>query len=174
MDDVIAKPWTREEFEQQLRGKEKYYHSNHEFHVLMHSGQLDKSAIQGWVANRFYYQVAIPVKDAAIMSKCWDRDIRREWIKRIIDQSIEVVRDILVQRAKALEAITHRLMDVESIDADELKRLVEDNTESPRVVPGTEKTAEETPELAITPSEELSEPPDAASATASGGQSKPR
>jgi len=97
-----------------------------------------------------------------------------EQIKRILDQSIEVVRDILVQRAKALEAITHRLMDVESIDADELKRLVEDNTESPRVVPGTEKTAEETPELAIDPSEELSEQPDSASATASGGQSKPR
>ena len=85
MDDATAMPWTREEFEQQLRGKEKYYHANHEFHVLMHAGQLDKPAIQGWVANRFYYQVAIPVKDAAVMSNCWDRDIRREWIKRIID-----------------------------------------------------------------------------------------
>jgi pyrroloquinoline-quinone synthase len=51
----------------------------------MNSGKLDKPAIQGWVANRFYYQVAIPVKDAAIMSNCWDRDVRRHWIQRIID-----------------------------------------------------------------------------------------
>ena len=28
-------PWTREEFEQKLRDKEKYYHINHEFHILM-------------------------------------------------------------------------------------------------------------------------------------------
>lgn len=85
MTDVAAAPWTREEFEQKLREKEKYYHVNHEFHILMHSGKLDKKAIQGWVANRFYYQVAIPVKDAAVMSNCWDRDVRRQWIQRIID-----------------------------------------------------------------------------------------
>ncbi|MFK8066620.1 MAG: pyrroloquinoline-quinone synthase PqqC [Gammaproteobacteria bacterium] len=78
-------PWSREEFEQKLRDKEKYYHINHEFHVLMNNGKLDKEAIQGWVANRFYYQEAIPVKDAAIMSNCWDRDTRRQWAQRIID-----------------------------------------------------------------------------------------
>ena len=78
-------PWTREEFERKLREKEKYYHVNHEFHILMNSGKLGKKAIQGWVANRFYYQVAIPIKDAGIMANCWDRDVRREWIKRIID-----------------------------------------------------------------------------------------
>ncbi|MEW8383830.1 MAG: pyrroloquinoline-quinone synthase PqqC, partial [Candidatus Thiodiazotropha taylori] len=68
-----------------LREKEKYYHINHEFHLLMNSGKLDKPAIQGWVANRFYYQVIIPVKDAAIMANCPDRDVRRHWIQRIID-----------------------------------------------------------------------------------------
>ena len=78
-------PWTREEFEQKLRDKERYYHINHEFHVLMNNGELSKEAIQGWVANRFYYQEAIPVKDAAIMSNCWDRDTRRQWAQRIID-----------------------------------------------------------------------------------------
>lgn len=78
-------PWTREEFEQKLRDKEKFYHINHEFHILMNSGKLSKKAIQGWVANRFYYQVAIPVKDASIMSNCWDRDVRRSWVQRILD-----------------------------------------------------------------------------------------
>jgi pyrroloquinoline-quinone synthase len=85
MAKTTKKPWTRKEFEKKIREKEKFYHINHEFHILMNSGKLDKPAIQGWVANRFYYQVAIPVKDAAIMSNCWDRDVRRHWIQRIID-----------------------------------------------------------------------------------------
>ena len=61
-------PWSRQEFERQLRDKERYYHIHHEFHQRMNSGQLDKAAIQGWVANRFYYQTTIPRKDAAIMA----------------------------------------------------------------------------------------------------------
>ena len=77
--------WTRKQFEKKLRAKEKYYHINHEFHVLMNSGKLDKKAIQGWVINRFYYQTTIPIKDAAIMSNCPDRDVRRHWVQRIID-----------------------------------------------------------------------------------------
>ena len=83
------KPWTREEFEQQLRAKEKYYHINHEFHLLMNTGKLDKPAIQGWVANRFYYQTTIPIKDAAIMANCPDREARRKWVQRIIDHDGE-------------------------------------------------------------------------------------
>lgn len=78
-------PWSREEFERRLRGKEKFYHINHPFHVLMNSGKLEKPAIRGWVANRFYYQTSIPVKDAAIMANCRDRDMRRQWVQRIID-----------------------------------------------------------------------------------------
>jgi len=78
-------PWSREEFEQHLRAKEKYYHINHPFHVLMNTGKLEKKAIQGWVANRFYYQTSIPIKDAAIMANCTDRDTRRMWVQRIID-----------------------------------------------------------------------------------------
>lgn len=77
--------WTRAEFEAQLRAKEKYYHINHEFHILMNEGGLDKAAVQGWVANRFYYQTTIPVKDAAIMANCPERDHRRMWVQRIID-----------------------------------------------------------------------------------------
>ena len=79
------KPWTREEFEKELRAKEKYYHINHDFHLLMNEGGLDREAVQGWVANRFYYQTTIPIKDAAIMSNCTDRDARRQWVQRIID-----------------------------------------------------------------------------------------
>lgn len=78
-------PWSREQFESQLRAKEKFYHIHHPFHVRMNSGKLDREAVRGWVANRFYYQTSIPVKDAAIMANCRDRDTRRMWVQRIID-----------------------------------------------------------------------------------------
>jgi len=78
-------PWTREEFENRLRAKEKYYHIHHPFHRRMNEGGLGREAVQGWVANRFYYQTAIPVKDAAILSNCPDPEVRRHWIQRIID-----------------------------------------------------------------------------------------
>jgi len=41
--------------------------------------------LQCWVANRFYYQIAIPMKDAAILSNCPDKEVRKEWIVRITD-----------------------------------------------------------------------------------------
>jgi len=40
--------------------------------VLMNSGAATPAQIRGWVANRFYYQVNIPIKDAAILSNCTD------------------------------------------------------------------------------------------------------
>ena len=78
-------PWSREEFEQRLRDKGRFYHIHHPFHVAMNSGQCNREQIQGWVANRFYYQTSIPIKDAAILANCRDRDVRREWIQRILD-----------------------------------------------------------------------------------------
>lgn len=78
-------PWTPEAFEAHLRAKEAYYHINHPFHVEMAAGRLSREQIQGWVANRFYYQAKIPVKDANILANCPDRDTRRLWIQRIKD-----------------------------------------------------------------------------------------
>jgi pyrroloquinoline-quinone synthase len=78
-------PWLAEEFEQRLRAKEKYYHIHHPFHQLMNSGKLDRAEIRGWVANRFYYQISIPIKDAAILANCPEREVRRHWLSRIID-----------------------------------------------------------------------------------------
>jgi pyrroloquinoline-quinone synthase len=78
-------PWNREEFEAQIRAKGSRYHIYHPYHVAMNSGGLTREQIQGWVCNRFYYQIAIPIKDAAIMANMPDRDHRRLWIQRIID-----------------------------------------------------------------------------------------
>jgi pyrroloquinoline-quinone synthase len=61
------------------------YHDKHPFHVLMNEGKLAPEAIRGWVANRFYYQINIPIKDAAILSNCPIRDVRRQWIDRIVE-----------------------------------------------------------------------------------------
>ena len=47
--------------------------------------ELSREALRGWVANRFYYQRNIPIKDAAILSNCPLREIRRIWIHRILD-----------------------------------------------------------------------------------------
>ena len=51
----------------------------------MNEGQLSPEALRGWVANRFYYQRNIPIKDAAILANCPVREVRRAWIHRILD-----------------------------------------------------------------------------------------
>jgi pyrroloquinoline-quinone synthase len=78
-------PWTKTEFEEKLRAKGDRYHIHHPFHVAMNSGRSTKAQVQGWVLNRFYYQVSIPVKDAAILANMPDREQRRRWIQRILD-----------------------------------------------------------------------------------------
>ena len=78
-------PWSRAEFEQRLHGQQERYHIHHPFHIRMAEGRLTRAQMQGWVANRFHYQVSIPLKDAAIISNCPDREARREWLKRIAD-----------------------------------------------------------------------------------------
>jgi pyrroloquinoline-quinone synthase len=61
------------------------YHDKHPFHIAMNEGRLSPDALRGWVANRFYYQRNIPIKDAAILSNCPLREVRRVWIHRIVD-----------------------------------------------------------------------------------------
>lgn len=65
------------------------------------------------------------------------REIDEE-VRSIIDNSIETVRHILDKRRASLEAITARLMEVESIEFDELKQIVDENSPGPLVVPGTD------------------------------------
>ena len=64
------------------------------------------------------------------------REIDQE-VRRIIDEGIERVKHILEVRREALEALTRKLIEVESIDAAELKRLIDENCRVPLVVPGT-------------------------------------
>ena len=80
------RPWDNDTFTAKLREVgSSSYHDKHPFHVLMNSGRLGREAIQTWVTNRFYYQTCIPIKDAAILSNCPHREVRRLWLHRIVD-----------------------------------------------------------------------------------------
>jgi pyrroloquinoline-quinone synthase len=75
-----------DEMEAALRciGAERY-HNLHPFHRLLHGGRLSRGQVQAWALNRYVYQSHIPLKDAALISRCDDPDLRREWIVRIHD-----------------------------------------------------------------------------------------
>ena len=65
-------------------GEERYHHK-HPFHLLMHEGKLTRGQLQAWALNRYHYQSAIPIKDAALLARSDDPEFRRAWRKRIID-----------------------------------------------------------------------------------------
>lgn len=81
----VSDAWNREEFERQLRERGTAYHIHHPFNVMLNTGRATPEQIRGWVANRYYYQIAIPIKDAAVVSNCPDREMRRQWVQRILD-----------------------------------------------------------------------------------------
>lgn len=79
-------PMSTSEFEAQIRavGPERY-HDLHPFHHMLHGGKLNKGQVQAWALNRYCYQSAVPRKDAALISRVHDRELRREWTHRILD-----------------------------------------------------------------------------------------
>jgi pyrroloquinoline-quinone synthase len=78
--------WDRSTFLERLRavGRDRY-HDKHPFHRRMNAGDLHPDQIRGWAANRFYYQRNIPIKDAAILSNCPLPEVRRVWVRRLLD-----------------------------------------------------------------------------------------
>jgi pyrroloquinoline-quinone synthase len=72
-------------FVDRLRAQGGRYHHLHPFHRRMDAGELTRDELQRWVANRFYYQRCIPLKDAAILANCPDVEVRRVWVRRILD-----------------------------------------------------------------------------------------
>src|SRR5438045_3598182 len=68
-----------------LRECESQYHIHHPFNLRLNRGELQPFQVRAWVANRFYYQMKIPQKDAAVLANCPDRAERRRWAERILD-----------------------------------------------------------------------------------------
>lgn len=86
----MTDPLSPTEFEAWLRSEGgRRYHDRHPFHVQMHAGELSREQLALWVANRYYYQTRIPIKDALILSKSEDAAFRRSWIRRIHDHDGE-------------------------------------------------------------------------------------
>lgn len=77
--------WDAQEFETKLRERGRAYHIHHPFNIMLNGGRATQEQIRGWVANRFYYQIAIPIKDGAVLSNCPDSEVRRGWVQRILD-----------------------------------------------------------------------------------------
>lgn len=73
---------------------------------------------------------------AQVHSEETAREIDME-VKRIIDEALAKVRHILSERRDTLEAITRELMECEVIDSEELARVIEESSPSPKIVPGT-------------------------------------
>jgi coenzyme PQQ biosynthesis protein C len=77
---------TPDELEAKLRDiGARRYHRRHPFHHMMYNGQCTKGQLQAWALNRYYYQSMIPVKDASLIARCHDSDLRREWRSRLAD-----------------------------------------------------------------------------------------
>jgi cell division protease FtsH len=62
-------------------------------------------------------------------------------VRKIIEEATEAVREILLARRDALEAIAQRLIDQEVIDGSELRQLLEDSTSGPRLLVGSDAIA---------------------------------
>jgi pyrroloquinoline-quinone synthase len=78
------------DFEARLRREgEARYHHRHPFHLRMHEGKLSPEELRRWLANRWYYQTRIPVKDALILAKSEDPAFRRSWRRRLFDHDGE-------------------------------------------------------------------------------------
>ena len=83
--EAAGPAWSRQSFEAQLRERGQAYHIHHPYNVMLNTGKATVEQVRGWVANRYYYQIAIPIKDAAVLSNCPDPAVRRGWVQRILD-----------------------------------------------------------------------------------------
>lgn len=104
-------------------------------------------------ANRWYSEATAKEVDAEI--------------RRILNDSLEKVRDIMQSRRQALVALAERLMEKEVIDAQELREVIEANVPGPLVVPGTldaldRKSAGSAADRFSRPAEEIARPGDEA------------
>jgi coenzyme PQQ biosynthesis protein C len=70
-------------------GEERYHH-RHPFHRRLHAGGCDIDQVRAWALNRYCYQRVIPLKDAALLARMDDVQLRRVWRQRLIDHDGEI------------------------------------------------------------------------------------
>jgi coenzyme PQQ biosynthesis protein C len=83
-------PLSRPQLEEELRALgARRYHNLHPFHRLLHGGKLNRDQVRAWALNRYCYQASIPIKDASLIARAEERDLRRVWLQRIVDHDGE-------------------------------------------------------------------------------------
>ena len=86
----MTKLLSSDELEHELRALgARRYHNLHPFHRLLHGGKCTKGQVQAWALNRYYYQSMIPIKDASLIARCPDPEVRRAWRSRLEDHDGE-------------------------------------------------------------------------------------
>ncbi len=81
----MARNLDKAQFVDELRERLAYSsQGRHPLMELLHQGRLSRKQLQAWVVNRFYFQKSVPIKDAIILSKCPEMDVRRMWITRLL------------------------------------------------------------------------------------------
>jgi cell division protease FtsH len=105
--------------------------------MVMEYGMSRMGRVNYSESNRALFLASAPTGESRHHSETTAREIDVE-VKRIIDEAIEKSREILKVRRPALEAVTARLIDIESIDGDELRVIIEENSSGPLLVPGTD------------------------------------
>ena len=80
-----------DQLEEELRriGEERYHHL-HPFHKRLHAGGCTKDEVRAWALNRYCYQRIIPIKDATVLARMDDTEMRRVWRQRIVDHDGEI------------------------------------------------------------------------------------
>ena len=76
--------------------------------------------------------------------------------KRIVDECFQTAFDLLQRRRKVLEQMTKELLEVEVMDVDHLKRILDEHYEGPQLVPGTSATLAVVPVAEVTDTEPAS------------------
>src|SRR5687768_18122225 len=56
---------------------------------MLHGGKLTRGQVQAWALNRYYYQSRIPLKDASLIARAEDPELRRIWRQRLVDHDGE-------------------------------------------------------------------------------------
>src|SRR4029450_4940364 len=69
------------------------YHRSHPFHRLLHGGRCTKGQGQAWALNRYHHPSKIPQKDANLIARCDDQELRREWRSRLRDHDGEAANE---------------------------------------------------------------------------------
>jgi cell division protease FtsH len=88
-------------------------------------------------SGRSAFVPGAPEERSGVHSEQTTREIDIE-VKRIIDELLKKTRRLLEDRKDTLLALSARLLELEVIDSEELKRVMEANTDGPRIVPGTD------------------------------------